>query len=138
MTFYVFTIICLFFGDQNIRRLFFSTLVRILLALEKAGNLSFGHFYLSFFDFCPEFFAFFTEIPSIFAGNMGFQENIPEFLEKRSEFSRKPEFYADLSFGSSVKKKACNEPYSSNSNSEYFPLSFLSLHYEDFSLTFEE
>ena len=53
-------------------RLFFSTLVRILLALEKAGNLSFGHFYLSFFHFCPEFFVFFTEIPSIFAGNMGF------------------------------------------------------------------
>ena len=84
---------------------FFLTLVRILLALEKAGNLSFGHFYLSFFHFYPEFFVFFTEIPSIFAGNMGFQENIPEFLEKRSEFGRKPEFYADLSFGSSVKKK---------------------------------
>ena len=35
-----------------------------------------------------------------------FLENIPEFLEQRSEFGRKPEFYADLSFGSSV-KKAC-------------------------------
>ena len=68
---------CLF-RQRTLRRLcvytgfFFSTLVRILLALEKAGNLSFGHFYLSFFDFCPEFFVFFTEIPSIFAGNMGF------------------------------------------------------------------
>ena len=51
---------------------FFLTLVRILLALEKAGNLSFGHFYLSFFHFYPELFGYLTEIPSIFAGNMGF------------------------------------------------------------------
>jgi len=56
------------------------------------STLNFNVFSLSFRRFSPKTWVL--------------RKKIPEFLEKRSEFRRKPEFYADLSFVSSVKTKS--------------------------------
>lgn len=50
---------------------------------------------------------------------MGSWGKIPEFLEKRSEFGRKPEFNADMSFASGVEKKKPDVRYFRRSHSDF-------------------
>ena len=114
MTFYVFTIICLFFGDQNIRRLFFSTLVRILLALEKAGNLSFGHFYLSFFSiFTLNFSVFSLKFPRFLPETWVFRKIYLSFSKKGLSLVENLSFMPTWVLAQVLKKKAwisCTSP----------------------------